>query len=340
MQNFSQPLTAYLVCWLLGLASACQDGTPQPAAADAGLDAGAAQSMLPGTLCSGALPVMSVLDAETFSEVAPDWSCYAPGSAPESPPAARTVSVSVAMSAAGLIASVDRLMLDVFHGPSTLGAPAHTLVLQGDQTSASVEVPAGVSSLSTHVHGLATASPQLDVAELREYDVRIPASSVVEAAACLTSMITLAGRETLGGGTPDPALASISADVRDCQGRDVGGAQLELIDGATGEPVNTLGEGGPRSAYSRFAIPDPSCTFTTVGRAEWVMVNAPVNTRGDARTHAYRLRLRGRMRAQDREPVLIAERELELFAGASTVVRLYRQTDACEVVALGAKRCR
>ena len=340
MQKRSRLPTAYGLCWLLKLCSACQSDPAQPAAADAGTDAAAAQALPPGTRCSGPLPVMSVLDLESFSEVAPDWSCYARPGSPEPSAAARAVSVSVAMSAAGLIASVDKLTLDVFHGPSTLGAPASTLVLHGDQRAASIEVPAGVSSLSTHVHALGTASPQLDVAELREYDVRIPASGVVEASAYLTSMVALAAREVLGGGTPDPALARISADVRDCQGRDVGGAQLELIDGATGEPVPTGGEAGPRSAYSHFAIPDASCTFTTVGRAEWLMVDAPVNVGAGVRTRSLRLRLRGRMRAEDEQPVIFGEREVELFAGGTTIVRPYRQTDACEIVAVGAKRCR
>jgi hypothetical protein len=70
----------------------------------------------------------------------------------------------------------------------------------------------------------------------------------------------------------------------------------------------------PRAAYSLFALPSASCTFTTTGRSEWMLLNAPVNVSGDKVTHAYRLRLKGRMRASDLEPVVLGEREVELFA--------------------------
>jgi hypothetical protein len=78
--------------------------------------------------------------------------------------------------------------------------------------------------------------------------------------------------------------------------------------------------GAPSVGYSEFALPNPECTFTTPGDGAWVMVNAPVNVSDGAKTHSYRLRMKGRMRESDREPVLLGEREVELFAGAITAV--------------------
>jgi hypothetical protein len=51
-------------------------------------------------------------------------------------------------------------------------------------------------------------------------------------------------------------------------------------------------------------------------------VNAPVNVTGNAKTHSYRLRLKGRRRESDPVPVVLREREVELFSGITTVVRL------------------
>ena len=129
--------------------------------------------------------------------------------------------------------------------------------------------------------------------------------------------------------------------MRDCLGRDVGGAVFELIDGETDQPVQVATSGsGPRVAYQQFALPNPSCTFTSVGRSDWMMLNAPVNVEGDKVTHRYRLRLKGRMRESDAEPKVFAEREVELFAGSITAVRLYKQVESCTAITSSLERCR
>jgi hypothetical protein len=117
--------------------------------------------------------------------------------------------------------------------------------------------------------------------------------------------------------------------ARDCDGHDLSGAQFVLIDDETNAPVPLGSEAGtPHQAYSRFALPDPTCTFTDAEYPAWMLVNAPVNVNADTKTHGYRLRVQGRMRASDREPVVIAEGEVELFSGVTTVIaslpRVYR----------------
>lgn len=54
------------------------------------------------------------------------------------------------------------------------------------------------------------------------------------------------------------------------------------------------------------------------------MINAPVNVAGNSKGHSYRLRLKGRMRASDVAPVVLGEREVELFVGIMSVARVHR----------------
>jgi hypothetical protein len=115
--------------------------------------------------------------------------------------------------------------------------------------------------------------------------------------------------------------------VSDCAGLPVSGAQFELIDGETNEPVPTGSDfGEPRATYYDYALPNVTCTFTSnkQSTASWTMVNAPVNVRDGKRTHAYRLRLKGRMRASDVEPVILGAREVELLSGVVSVVQVHR----------------
>lgn len=70
----------------------------------------------------------------------------------------------------------------------------------------------------------------------------------------------------LGG---DRSKALLGAAVRDCRGRDVGGAQLELIDGEANTPVvSGTAAGEPRAVYGRFALPDRQCTYTSAERSQ------------------------------------------------------------------------
>ena len=315
------------------------------AGADAGVvgsDAGAvAADVPPGVLCSGELPVMTVLDTDTNTEHEPDWSCYAQPETPAQAQGSRQVTLSLAMSVPALIGSIDGLMVDVFFGPSTLGKPAVSAQLRTGQTSLMLDVPADVTGLSAHVHALTAADARFNTAEVRDYDLRIPSGGVIEGTTVLTAMHSLAANVALDGDAPDASKASLGSEVRDCLGHDVGGAQFELIDGETNQPVPTSTTGSlPRAAYSQFALPNPSCTFTTVGRAEWMLLNAPVNVSGDKITHPYRLRLKGRMHASDVEPVVLGEHDVELFPGSITAVRLYKQAEACAVISGTVQRCR
>ena len=231
-----------VTCCVCGwLAAGCgDDASATPSAAtrsDAGAmttDAGAmttdagAQSLPPGTICSGELPVMKILDTQTFSEVAPDWSCYEQTSMDTDMDSgqARSVTFSLAMSTAATLASIDGVTADLFFTPSTLGTPAASVRFRGTVTATQLDVPASVTSLSAHIHALHTASSQLDIAEIRDYDLRIPASNIVEGTSVLAAMERLAVTQVLAGQTGDPQKAYLASDVRDCLGRDVGGAQF------------------------------------------------------------------------------------------------------------------
>ena len=143
----------------------------------------------------------------------------------------------------------------------------------------------------------------------------------VISAAVDTLLANVLGNLALG----DRNKAVLSAVVRDCRGRDVGGAQLELIDGETNAPVASGSEAGePRAVYGRFALPHPECTYTSAERSEWTMVNAPTNVSKGVITHPYRVRAKGRLRASDAEPAILDERAVELFPGDFSFVHPYR----------------
>ena len=339
---------------MISAGAACSGDDPQDASAARGGDAGhgGAHSespaeagsvpptdSVPGTRCSGELPVMSVLDVEHSVELEPDWTCY-DGPPPDEPAPARQGSLSLAKSVPALVDSVEGLKADVFFGPSTVGAPSATFTF-GASGIVELSLPAGVGNVSLHVHKLSRPDPRYDIAELREYDVPVPATGVIEASSALTAMHRLATNLVQASDPEAPHTALLMAEARDCQGRDVGGARFTLLDADSGEAVPTSSMGDlPRPAYSQFALPNPECTFTTVGRAEWMLANAPVNVSGDSITRRYKLRLEGRMREKDVEPRVLGEREVELFAGTTSIVRLYRVSAECEVISGSIERCR
>jgi hypothetical protein len=218
--------------------------------------------------------------------------------------------------------------VDVFFAASTLGKPPVTRVF--DQSMVAIEVPEGTLALSARIHPLDRDMAALSLVESREYGIPLPEpGGVAEATFTLRDSRKLAADLVLAGGQPDAARAYLVALARDCRGRDVSGAQFALIDGATNAPLAMdAGADSARSAYTRFALPDPACTFTNAEQPAWMMVNAPVNTTGDAKTHSYRLRLQGRMRASDRAPIVFGEAEIELISGVITRIdslpRVYR----------------
>ena len=240
--------------------------TAQPAQE---IDAGAAVRAPLGSVCSGELPVMSVLNLETNSEEEPDWSCYADAKDNAAPPSARQVTFSLAMSVPALVGSIEGLTADVFFGPSTLGKPAASLKFGRGETALMLDVPASVTHLSANIHALSAPDPRFDTSEVHDYDLRIPDNGVVEGTTILRASYDLAVNLALAGGTADPSKASIGSEARDCLGRDVGGAVFELIDGETDQPVPIEATGtGPHVAYSQFALPNPNCSFTAVGRSD------------------------------------------------------------------------
>jgi hypothetical protein len=322
------------------------DGGPLPQAsldaapADAGLDAPELDAGIFGLVCSGTLPVMKTRNLVTNEAEDADWSCYdaadagalqaaapqtvqfhlSPGPLPDTPDLQQRV--------ATLVAGVS---VDFFFGPSTLGTPALTRTFDG--YSVTVEVPAGATSLSARInpHENDADGAGLSVVELHDYGIPLPLSGEsAEGHFVMRASRALAADLVLDGGMPDPEKAVLVTVARDCRGRDVSGAQIALIDAETNQPVASDGEpGAPRAAYTQFALPSPACTFSNAEQPAWMLVDAPVNIRGETNTHAYRLRIQGRMRASDPAPVVFAEGEVELFSGVvtylSSLPRVYRR---------------
>lgn len=283
-------------------------------------------------MCSGDLPVMTARDSLTFTEVAPDFDCYGRDgtdggtdrdsgvdSGVDSGTVARKVSFDTVLHTLGAGVTVD-----FFYGSSTLGTPFATQVLDANG-AVTISLPRREAVLSTRFHALGQASQPASIVEARDYGLRLSSDSPsLEGYVLVSASRDLAVREALGGiGSENPSKALLVADVRDCAGRPVNGAQVELFDGATNQLVNAGAmPDDPHISYSYFALPTPACTFTTDQQelATWMMVNAPVNVTGGVETHSYRLRVTGRRQA-NAAPVTIVEREVELFAGAISYVR-------------------
>jgi hypothetical protein len=316
------------------------DADPSGERGDASMDAGVAvPAQATASDCTGEPPIMKVRDDVSGLDVDPDWSCYNTrdagadaGTLAELDPRlmADASTRRVAFSVATLLPSFyEGITADFFFGPSTLGAPALTRVFEPDAgATVQIDVPSGADSVSVRIHALPHDNPSNSIIEIREYDFPIPRSDTpIQGYALIHDMIRLGLNLALAGGTEDPAKAIIMADARDCLGRTVSGAQFELIDGDTKVPVQVGSAPGlPHVSYSRFALPGTMCTFTTDSPATWMLIDAPVNVSGESKTHAYRLRLLGRQHASDSKPVVIGERELELFPGVLTLVRPYRET--------------
>jgi hypothetical protein len=275
---------------------------------------------------------MKGLDTTTNTEFEPDWSCYDRSEGGVAAPDAGVDAGDAPTRLATLrLAPIPKALfgdpaVDVFFEPSTLGTPAHTRVFDGDAGTVSFPVPAGITSVSVHLHEYVPSDPTYTVAEIFEYGLPVLAGDI-EGFVMLKASQTLSISLAIPGEQPDPQKAFIGSYARDCAGHPVSGAQFELIDGETNLPVPTgTGAGAAASSYTRFALPTTNCTFTTNEQfeASWIMVNAPVNVQNGAKTRSYRVRLKGRRSESDAVPVVLREREVELFTGGSTFVRVDR----------------
>jgi hypothetical protein len=311
-----------------------------PSARDAATDGRSESPPIEPDRCTGELPVMQARIAATNAIVDPDWSCYDAAPPPETPmpghsdvdagPSAASRLVTFRLGPAQIGPLIGEVTIDFFFGPSTLGAPAVTHRSALDVDGLTFGVPMTVETLSARIHPSANANPMLSVPEFREYGFSLrSAAPVIEGYLALQASVDLiASFLVYPGQRADPERAMIVALVRDCQGREVSGAQFALFDGDSDMPVATDSTArAPRTNYFQFALPSTTgCTFTSNDQAAWVMIDAPTNvsTSSDSTTHSYRLRLSGRMHATDATPVVIGERDIELFPRAITFVQLYR----------------
>lgn len=281
--------------------------------------------------CTGAPPVMKALDASTNTEFDPDLSCYETGDAatsalPDAGLDAGNGSTRSATMRLGPLPSVivGEVTIDIFFGTSTLTAPDVTRTFGLAADTVTFPIPKGLSSISARLR----EQPRdggLSVAEIRQYGLSVPMDGApIEGYVALEASLALAVNLALGGGTADRSKALLFSIARDCRGNAVSGVQFELVDGTTGRPVPTGTEPADvHSSYGQFGLPTTTCTFSTNQQSEalWLLVNAPVNVAGNAKTHSYRLRVKGRRRESDLVPVVLREREVELFAGGTTFVR-------------------
>lgn len=335
---------------LQGVAAATGCGDDDASAADAGgkpeagaaLDAQASTSdagperrpLDDSVVCSGELPVMRARDAATNTWYDPDWSCYERAQAPDAGAAPETGedagtdratrNLSVRLIPAQLLPLLSGVKIDFFFGSSTLGAAALSRTFETDTIS--LQVPSDIADLSARIDAQAGTVPALAVIESRQYGLSVRADQAdAEVVVILRDSRNLITNLALGGDAPDPNAALLVAAARDCRGRELSGGQFELIDSESNEPVSEgTAPGAPRGSYLQFALPTTDCTFTTGDWPAWVMANAPVNVMSDSNTRAYRLRLKGRMRETDAAPVILGEREVELFQGVISHARVYR----------------
>lgn len=275
---------------------------------------------------------MTVRDLTTNTESEPDLSCYQAGDAGAGAPtdAGTDAGAAPARMATLRLAPLPPSLagdptVDLFFGPSTLGAPNATRTFGSDASTVSFPIPSGLAFLSARVHGL-SRDGGLSAAEIREYGLPVPASGEpIEGFDLLVASRALGINLALAGGMEDPSKAILMSVARDCLGKPLAGAQYELVDAETDRPVAAgTAPAAPHSSYAQFGLPSTTCTFSSNEQTEagWMLVNAPVNVTSDTKTRSYRLRLEGRRRASDLGPVILREREIELFAGGTTFVRM------------------
>jgi hypothetical protein len=272
---------------------------------------------------------MKARDPDLFVDVDPDWSCYpAPGAPDVAPPIRMSAGTATFTLTSFIPLTVDGVTADFFFGSSTLGMPDATRTFASGENSVTFDVPAGSSVLNVYVHEMPRDPANRSICELREYGYPISQDdATVQSIAFEQDQQALVANLALGGGQADPAKSLVTSVARDCQGREVRGAQFELVDADTNTVVQTGTDPGmPRAAYFQNALPAANCTFTSNDQAAWVIVNAPVSVTDNTPTHHFVVRLKGRMHASDKEPVAIGERPVELFAGVMSLVWVHRET--------------
>ncbi len=124
----------------------------------------------------------------------------------------------------------------------------------------------------------------------------------------------------IAGWSPPADLGIVVGPIRDCQGRDVGGAQIKFFDEQTGQQIAAgEGERDVRYIYFDSSYPNDKCNHTDHRQSLWVIANAPANAAGDGLGKQYRVEYWGRLSASQSDPVKFAEKQLEIFANAVNV---------------------
>ena len=126
----------------------------------------------------------------------------------------------------------------------------------------------------------------------------------------------------LGSTREDPKKESIVIGVRDCDFKEVLGGTVEVIDDATGKPVQqSVGTSDMRGAYfGTSGFPDSECTHTVAAQALYVALNVPTD-------RPITIRSRARMSDLDPSPGrVLGERKLQRFPGYIVIQRPYRLT--------------
>jgi hypothetical protein len=179
--------------------------------------------------------------------------------------------------------------------------------------------PAGQQLLSYHVSNGAADAGQAPLYWLGVPIVPPPGATTYNSLSTSSESALL--KSVLGSEMARPDLALIVSGATDCQEHDVNGAQFQIVNTATGEPVVSDGSpGSPSSFYTQADFPNVACTYTSNqgGRAVWAMVNGPVTAGSSTQ---YSIQFMGRMSASQSAPALIDSYPVESYPGASTVQR-------------------
>jgi hypothetical protein len=179
--------------------------------------------------------------------------------------------------------------------------------------------PAGQQLVSYHVSNGAADAGQAPLYWLGVPIVPPPGATTYNSLSTSSESALL--KSVLGSEMARSDLALIVSGATDCQERDLNGAQFQIVNTATGEPVVSDGSpGSPISFYSQMNLPNVACTYTSnhEGRAVWAMVNGPV-TAGS--TTPYSIQFSGRMSASQSAPTLIDSYPVESYPGTTTVQR-------------------
>ena len=126
----------------------------------------------------------------------------------------------------------------------------------------------------------------------------------------------------LGSTREDTKKMAIVIGVRDCDFKDVLGGTVEVIDDATGKPVQeSVGVTDMRGAYfGTSGFPDGACTHTVASQALYTALNVPTD-------RPITVRSRARMSELDPSPGrVLGEKKLQRFPGYIVIERPYRLT--------------